>query len=140
MAPTTAPVMLVEDQEADALIFRYAVEQARWRNPIVHCRDGDEALERLLDTSQPLPAFVILDLHLPGRDGFDVLSVARAEPHTRRLPILVLTTSEESRDVRRAYELGANTYLLKPVTVEGLIDAMTRLGSFWLDLVVLPDS
>jgi CheY-like chemotaxis protein len=132
-------VLLVEDNIDDVILIERAFEKARIVNPLHIVGDGDEALDYLDGrgkyqdrAAHPLPALILLDLKLPRRSGLDVLTWMRAEPCIRRIPVVVLTSSRESVDVARAYELGVNSYLCKPVAFDALLEMIKTLNVYWL--------
>jgi two-component system response regulator len=132
-------VLLVEDNPDDVDLLLHAFKKNGLLNEIVVARDGVEAVEHLHGNGTqpeaeqaPLPVVVILDLNLPRLSGFDVLRQLRAHERTRLLPVVVLTTSAEDRDVIEGYRLGANAYVQKPVMMEDFVVAAGRLGLFWL--------
>jgi CheY-like chemotaxis protein len=127
----TGPILLVEDDPNDQLLIKRAFSRARLSNEIVVADDGDAAVAYLQSPTAPRPALVLLDIKLPRRSGLEVLEWLRGEPNLRRLPVVMLTSSEESRDVARAYDLGANSYLTKPVDFEKLIQMVQVLGLYW---------
>jgi CheY-like chemotaxis protein len=134
-------VLLVEDDENDILFVQRAFKQAGILNPIVVARDGDEAVAYLGGTgtfadreAHPLPVFALLDLKLPRRTGLEVLQWVKERSGVKRIPIVVLTSSKHDSDVNRAYELGANSYLVKPVSFQGLMDLVKTLQLYWLVL------
>ncbi|MEY4545815.1 MAG: hypothetical protein RL685_2010 [Pseudomonadota bacterium] len=132
-------ILLIEDNESDELLTVRALEKAQVANEIVVVRDGEEALAYLFgtgvyagrDTSQ-LPNVALLDLNLPKIGGLDVLRRVRADDRTRHLPVVVLTSSGEERDVVQSYQLGANAYVRKPVDFNEFAQATRALGLFWL--------
>ena len=127
-------ILLVEDNPDDELLTRRALEKNRIANRVVVARDGEEALDYLLGGAPPppLPQVVLLDLKLPKVDGLEVLRRLRAEARTRLLPVVVLTTSNEERDILESYELGANSYIRKPVDFQQFLEAVRQLGLYWL--------
>jgi two-component system response regulator len=133
-------ILLVEDTEDDIELTRRALKKNNLTNPLVIARDGQEALDYLLggkDGAQgvnDLPAIVLLDLKLPKVDGLEVLRRLRAERRTRLLPIIILTSSREERDLVEGYTNGANSYIRKPVDFEQFIEAVRQLGLYWLVL------
>jgi CheY-like chemotaxis protein len=138
-------VLLVEDDADDALLIQRAFRKAQIANPIQVVSDGDQAVAYLKgagpyrDRRQfPLPVLILLDLKLPRRSGFEVLAWLRGQPGLKRTPVVVLTSSKETMDVNRAYELGANSYLLKPVTFEALQEIMQVINMFWLVFSEMP--
>jgi CheY-like chemotaxis protein len=139
-------VLLVEDDTNDALLIQRAMKKANLLNRIVHVDDGEKAVSYLDGSApyqdrneNPLPVFMLLDLKLPRLSGHEVLSWVRTQPNLRRLPIVILTSSSERSDVARAYDLGANSYLVKPVTFDGLFDMVKILHPYWMVLNEHPD-
>ncbi len=134
-------ILLVEDSPTDEQLALHALEKARIANPVVVIRDGAEALDYLFgrnahagrDASET-PEVVLLDLNLPTLGGLDVLRAIRADPRTRTLPIVILTSSREDRDIVEGYSLGANSYIVKPVDHQQFTEAVQALGLFWLVL------
>jgi CheY-like chemotaxis protein len=132
-------VMLVEDDPNDVALTELAFEQARFSNPLHVVTDGEQAIAYLdakvpyTDRGRfPLPILVLLDLKLPRRSGFEVLAWIRSTPILRRLPVVVLTSSAQSPDINRAYDAGANSYLVKPVAFENLLGLVQTLGLYWI--------
>jgi two-component system, response regulator len=131
-------ILLVEDNADDELLALRALRQAHIANEIAVAADGVEALDYLLGTGkhagQPphLPAVVLLDLKLPRVDGLEVLQRLRANERTRLLPVVVLTSSSEERDIVESYRLGANSYVRKPVDFDQFVEAVRQLGLYWL--------
>lgn len=131
--------LIVEDNEDHVLLIRRAFSKSKVLNPIQVVRTGEEAIEYLEGVGRfrnraefPLPAVVLLDLKLPGMDGFDILRRVRARPELRSLRIVVLTSSSEIRDVNLAYQLGANSFLVKPVDFEDFLRVAQALQGYWL--------
>ncbi len=135
-------VLVVEDNPDDVELTLRALKRMSLTNPVRVARDGVEALEILLGdgTSRPpLPRVVLLDLKLPRVGGLEVLARLRAEERTRTLPVVVLTSSREEPDVKKAYALGVNSYVVKPVEFEKFVDAVGKVGQYWL-LLNLPQA
>ena len=138
---THKDILLVEDNPDDVELTRLAFEEANVANPVVVAADGAEALDYLFargkyagrDPKQ-LPSIVLLDLNLPKLDGREVLQAIRANPATRELPVIVLTTSAEPFDVEASYALGVNSYIQKPVDFEQFVWAVRQVGLYWLVL------
>jgi two-component system response regulator len=134
-------ILLVEDNPDDEALTIRALEKNKITNEVVVARDGAEALDYLFgrrihegrDTSE-LPQLVLLDLKLPKVDGLDVLQAIRADERTKRLPVVILTSSKEERDLLDGYERGANSYVRKPVDFTEFADAVRQLGLYWLVL------
>ncbi len=140
------PILLVEDSPDDALLIQRAFRKANLANPVQLVRDGEEAVAYLSGappyedrTRFPLPVFMLLDLKLPRRSGLEVLAWVRQESVVKRLPVVVLTSSRESVDVNRAYDLGVNSYLTKPVGFEALLEMVKNVNLYWLVLNEHPD-
>jgi CheY-like chemotaxis protein len=134
----SASVVLIEDNPDDAELIGHAFRKAHIANPLEVIPDGESAIRRLGERARvgdgQVPALVLLDLKLPRRSGFEVLEWMRANPPTSLWPVVVLTSSGESSDVRRAYALGANSYLVKPVGSEALLEMVRTLNRYWIVL------
>lgn len=124
-------ILLVEDNPYDAELTISALKQANLANHLVHVKDGQEALDVLLSEGAK-PTVVLLDLKLPKVDGFEVLSRLRDNPSTRLLPVVILTSSKEECDILKTYNLGANSFIVKPVDFERFSKAVTEVGFYWL--------
>jgi two-component system response regulator len=132
-------VLLVEDNPADADLAMHALARGQLANRVHVVRDGAEALEFMFCTDRyagrqlvDQPKVVLLDLKLPLVDGIDVLRQLKGDPHTSRTPVVMLTSSAEDRDLAAAYDLGVNSYVVKPVDIDQFFDAIQRLGSYWM--------
>jgi CheY-like chemotaxis protein len=139
-------ILVVEDSPDDVLLLQRAFRRANLLNPVQVVADGQAAIDYLRGARPyqdraafPLPALVLLDLKLPRRSGHEVLEWIRAQPGLRRVPVAVLTTSRESPDVNRAYDLGANSYLAKPVDFDALLELVKTLQLYWMILNERPD-
>ncbi len=136
-------ILLVEDNADDEKLTIRALEKNKVLNSIVVARDGVEAMEYLFGDSQShradgLPAVVLLDLKLPKIDGLEVLRRVRADQRTKRLPMVILTSSNEEQDLIAGYNLGANSYIRKPVDFDHFTEAVRQLGLYWLVLHEVP--
>ena len=134
-------ILLVEDNQDDEELALLAFQKGRVANSVIVARDGVEALDYLFGTgphagreASDLPALMLLDLKLPRIDGLEVLRRVRADPRTRRLPVVILTSSKEDEDLMRAYDLGVNSYVRKPVAFEQFVEAVAQLQIYWLVL------
>jgi CheY-like chemotaxis protein len=132
-------ILLVEDNPDDVELTLRAFRKSNVANEIVVARDGVEALDYLFGTGThadragaPLPQMVLLDLKLPRIDGLQVLERVRANPRTKLLPVVILTSSTEERDLAVGYGLGANSYIRKPVDFQAFVEAVHQLGLYWL--------
>ena len=137
--------LLVDDSEEDVLLIQRAFEKSHLTNPLQVVGSGDAAIEYLSGHGEfadrerfPLPAVILLDLRMPGRDGYDVLEWTRAQPALRNIRIIVLTAFHSVYDVDMAYKMGANSFLVKPVEFESLVDLMRSLKGFWVWHAELP--
>lgn len=133
-----ACIALVEDNADDEALTLRALKKHGIANEIVILRDGVEALAFLLAPEQPLPELVLLDLNLPRVNGLEVLQRLRSEPRTAVVPIVILTSSNEERDLIDGYRLGANSYVRKPVDFVQFSEAVHQLGLYWLVLNQTP--
>lgn len=135
------PILLIEDNPDDEALTLRAFGKNGITNPVVIARDGVEAIDYLNGTGTHagrdltvMPVLILLDLKLPRIDGLEVLRRIRAGEHTAMLPVVVLTTSRETRDLQQAYRLGANSYIRKPVDYERFIQVVGQLGVYWLTI------
>ena len=140
------PILLVEDDEDDITITKKAFSKAKISNPLYVVRDGEEALEFLMRTGRytdpenaPKPGLILLDLNMPRLDGREVLDRIKKDPTLHRIPVVVITTSDEDADVLGCYDRGANTYITKPVDFNGFMHAVTTIGTYWLCIAKIPD-
>jgi two-component system response regulator len=138
-------ILLVEDNPDDVDLTIRALEKNNIANEVVVAHDGEEALEYLtatgtyaLRSASDLPQVVLLDLKLPKVSGLDVLRAVRESPRTRLLPVVILTSSSEERDIIASYNLGANSYIRKPVDFDQFLEAVRELGLYWLVLNQVP--
>lgn len=131
------PILLVEDNPRDLELTLAALAKCQLANEIVVARDGAEALDYLnrrgphAERAPGDPAVVLLDLKLPKVDGLEVLEQVKREPHQRQIPVVMLTSSREERDLVRSYELGVNAFVVKPVDFNAFFEAIQDLGMFW---------
>ena len=140
-------ILVVEDREDDILLIRKSFERAGVANPLHFVRTGDEALAYLSGESKyanraefPLPTLVLLDLKLPGMDGFEVLAWIRQQEGLRALPVIVLTSSTQLSDVNRAYQLGASSFFVKEIEFQNSVELSRLLQNYWLIKVRTPQT
>lgn len=130
------PILLVEDNEDDVLITRRAWKKGQIRNKLYVVRDGEEALEFLYRKGEyvdsPRPCLMLLDLKMPGVDGFEVLETIKGDASLKKIPVIILTTSSWNRDIEYAYEMGANSYIVKPVSFWNLVQTIIDIQNHWL--------
>lgn len=139
-------ILLCDDDAEDRELTRQALEAAHVSNVIETCEDGEQLLDYLYQRGAyagetgkaPRPGLILLDLNMPNLDGREALKIIKADPTLRDIPIVVLTTSRADKDVITSYELGVNSFISKPVTFTGLVEAMNVLGRYWLEIVELP--
>lgn len=133
MSQQNRPILLVEDNPMDVDLTRRAFARRRVINPIEVARDGEEALAYLekWENGEPLPVVVLLDINLPKVNGLEILHQFKASRLSQKVPIIVLTTSAEDRDIQSAYKLGANSYIVKPVDFEKFVDVAAQIDLYW---------
>ncbi|MGB3532615.1 MAG: response regulator [Microcoleaceae cyanobacterium] len=137
-------ILLVEDDPNDIILIRRAFRQANFEPTLTVIQDGDAAItyfyQLLENENQPLPELILLDLKLPRRSGLEVLQWLRQQPRLKRLLIVALTASKESSDVNKAYEVGINSYLVKPIAFEELVHLVNLINVYWLQLNEKPNT
>ena len=145
MSPAQNPILLVEDNQQDEILTLRALKKHNIHNEVVVARDGAEALDWLFvrgefsDRDPNIkPQIILLDLKLPKLNGLEVLKEIRSNPETKRLPVVILTTSNEDADILTGYDLGANSYVRKPVDFDQFVEAVKNLGLYWLVLNQAP--
>lgn len=138
-APHSVEILIVEDNPSDLALTQRALKKARLANNLFVCRDGEEAIDFLFAEGPhvgrnvgDVSRVVLLDLKLPKIDGLEVLRRMKSDPRTRAIPVVMLTSSKEQRDVVESYNLGVNSYIVKPVNFDGFTAAVEQLGMYWL--------
>lgn len=141
----TKSILLVEDNPSDIELTRRAYDRSKLPNPLIIVKDGQEALDYLFGQGQhadrqpaDLPALVLLDIKLPNKDGIDVLKSIRQNPKTKRLLVVMLTSSIEERDISESYDSGANSYIRKPVDFIEFSEVLNAIGLYWLVMNEIP--
>ena len=138
------PILIVEDNPSDFEAIKRAFSKAGLANPMVRCQDGDDALDYLFkrgDYAQSrtkLPDVILLDLNLPNTDGHEVLSEIKNNDTLKTIPVIVLTSSSDERDIEACYAAGANSYVQKPVDMTRFMEAIERIKEYWFGIVLLP--
>ena len=125
-------VLLIEDNPDDAELTIRVLKKHHLANNLVHLHDGEEALNFLFSKSNNIPKLILLDLKMPKVDGIDVLRKIKSDEQKKLIPIVILTSSKEDRDIIESYQLGVNAYVVKPVEFEKFVEAVAQLGLFWL--------
>ncbi len=127
------PILLVEDNPIDIDLTLCAFKKRKLANPVTVARDGEEALAFFSrrQINEPLPLIILLDLKLPKVDGLEVLRQIKSQPNLRSIPVIVLTSSSEDRDIQTAYQLGANSYIVKPVDFNKFIEVVGQIELYW---------
>lgn len=136
------PILIADDDEDDCLLIQDAFAESNLSNPLFFVKDGEELLDYLYRRDRyrrveqfPLPSLILLDLNMPKKDGREALQEIKSDPNLRRIPIVVLTTSQEQEDILRSYSLGVSSFIAKPVTFEQLVEAIQRIAHYWFDIV-----
>jgi CheY-like chemotaxis protein len=138
-------ILLADDDEEDLEMTREALLKSRLGNDLRVVLDGEELMDYLhrrgdydAPGAAPKPGLILLDLNMPKKDGREALAEIKAEPELRGIPVVVLTTSQAEEDIFRTYDLGVSSYITKPVTFDGLVEAMQVLSTYWFEIVELP--
>lgn len=141
----TAHILLIDDNDMDVELALDAFREARLSNQVAVARSGQEALDRLFGRTRqpdgarhPLPDLILLDIKMPGIDGFEVLRQIKGAPILRRIPVVILTSSREEGDRAMTYDTGANSYLVKPVSFDGMLEIVPKIAHYWLTINVGP--
>ncbi len=143
MSDSGFQILLIDDHPSDAKLFEHALEQAATRARLYWVASAEEGLEFLRQEGRfsnvSAPALVVTDLNMPAKDGFEFLREARRNPALATVPIVVFTSSQSPHDVVRCYELGANSFITKPMSLEGFVTTIGTLVRYWFDIVRLPN-
>lgn len=140
----TIVILMADDDPEDVMLARDALAESRLANALNVVEDGEDLLDYLHqrgkynETNAPRPGLILLDLNMPRIDGREALARIKSDPTLRRIPVVVLTTSKAEEDVFRSYDLGANSYITKPVTFESLVNVVRNLAEYWFGIVMLP--
>ena len=146
MTPSNSIVILMADDDVDdRLLAKDALTECRLANDLRFVENGEELLDYLRRRGKfsqaadsPRPGLILLDLNMPKKDGREALKEIKADPELRKIPVVVLTTSKADTDIGRIYELGANSFISKPVSFDSLVEMMKVLGRYWFEIVELP--
>lgn len=142
---TTVTILMADDDEDDCMLAHEALAESRLANDLHFVPDGEELMDYLYQrgkyvdpSSSPRPGLILLDLNMPKKDGREALQEIKSDPQLRHIPIVVLTTSKAEEDIYRSYDLGANSFITKPVTFSALVEVMKTIGKYWFEIVELP--
>ncbi len=142
---TTVTILMADDDEDDCMLASEALAESRLANDLHVVQNGEELMDYLYRRgkyvdfgSSPRPGLILLDLNMPKKDGREALKEIKADPQLRQIPIVVLTTSKAEEDIYRSYDLGANSFITKPVTFAALVEVMKTIGKYWFEIVELP--
>lgn len=140
MTEFTRPILLVEDNPMDVDLTRRAFQKKNILNPILIARDGESALSLMMSWKEDIdqPIMILLDLKLPKVSGLEVLAHIKSQPMLRRIPVIVLTSSSDSGDISQAYDLGVNSYIVKPVDFIQFMDVANQINQYWCSLNIYP--
>jgi len=135
--------MMADDDPDDRLLVKEAFEENRLANPLSTVEDGEELMDYLHQRGQYAgvtlrPSLILLDLNMPRKSGFEALQEIKSDPELRKIPVIILTTSKAEEDIVRAYDLGVNSFIVKPVSFEALVETVRELGKYWFQIVELP--
>lgn len=142
---TIVTILMADDDEDDCLLAREALVESRLANELRFVKDGEELMDYLhrrgkymRSSNAPRPGLILLDLNMPKKDGREALKEIKTDPNLRQIPIVVLTTSKAEEDIYKIYDLGANSFITKPVTFSSLVEVIKTLGKYWFEIVELP--
>ncbi len=140
-------ILMADDDPDDRRLAQEALEEGRLANDLFFVENGEELMQFLRregkftdETKSPRPGLILLDLNMPRVDGREALKQIKGDPELRQIPVVILTTSKADEDVYRSYDLGVNSYIVKPVTFESLVDILQTLEKYWFEIVELPPS
>jgi CheY-like chemotaxis protein len=142
--PASITILMADDDADDRLLAEDAMKESRLGNTFRCVEDGQELMEYLTRRGKyatadaPRPGLILLDLNMPRKDGRQALQEIKSDPELRRIPVVILTTSKTEEDVLRSYDLGANSFISKPVTFDRLVEIVRTLGNYWFSIVELP--
>ncbi len=136
-------ILMADDDADDRVLTKEALEESRVLNDLYFVVDGEDLMDFLKQRGKyegsPRPGLILLDLNMPKKDGREALKEIKADPDLRRIPVVVMTTSKAEEDIYRSYDLGASSFITKPVTFDRLVELMKTMGQYWVEFVELPD-
>jgi CheY-like chemotaxis protein len=146
MSYKTVTILMADDDPDDRMLTEDALKEAHLANDIHFVEDGEALMDYLYHrkayadpASSPRPSIILLDLNMPKKDGREALKEIKNDPELRRIPVIIMTTSKAEQDIVRSYDLGANSYLTKPITFDELVVVMRDLGKYWFNIIELPE-
>ncbi|MBH8573684.1 response regulator [Nostocaceae cyanobacterium CENA369] len=142
---STVTILMADDDEEDSMLVREALAKSQLSIELYIVKNGEELMDYLYNRGQytdrskaPRPGLILLDLNMPKKDGLEVLRDIKIDPSLRQIPVVVLTTSSAEEDIYHTYDLGANSFITKPVTFDSLVEVMQAVGKYWFEIVELP--
>ncbi len=146
-AQTNIPILMAEDDDGDRLLTKKALEKSQVSNPFITVKDGEELMDYLYRrgayaklAASSRPCIILLDLNMPRMDGREALQIIKSDEKLKRIPVVILTTSKAEEDILRSYGMGANSYITKPDSFDGLVKIIESLKDYWLQVVEFPSS
>jgi CheY-like chemotaxis protein len=138
-------ILIADDDEEDRMMTKMALEHSRLANELRFVNDGEELMEYLRHSGKyesrqlyPHPGLILLDLNMPRKDGYEALKEIKSDPHLKRIPVVILTTSQAEQDICRSYDLGVNSFVTKPVSFQALVETLGEVSRYWIEIVELP--
>ena len=142
----TITILMADDDQEDRMLTQDALTENHLTNDLKFVEDGEQLMDYLNNRGEyndkikfPLPGLILLDLNMPRKDGREALKEIKSDNKLKAIPVIILTTSKAEEDILKTYDLGASSYITKPVTFNGLIDVMKSIGKYWLEIVELPN-
>lgn len=137
MTARKVSIWIADDDPDDCQLIREAMHESRLSNDLNFVKDGEELMQKLNQT-EALPGLILLDLNMPRKDGREALAEIKSNPRLKQIPVIILTTSKAEEDILRTYNLGVNSFISKPVSFSSLVEVMSGIGRYWLEIVELP--
>jgi CheY-like chemotaxis protein len=125
------PILLVEDDTVDAMTVKRALRDLKVSNPVAHVTNGEEALDYLQDVTKPKPCLILLDINMPKMNGIELLNVLKADSSLHKIPVVMLTTSTNDRDIIQSFHLSAAGYMIKPVDYKQFVETIRTIDNYW---------
>ena len=125
------PILLVEDDTVDAMTVKRALRDLKVGNPVAHVTNGEEALDYLKDPTKPKPCLILMDINMPKMNGIELLKMVKTDPDLQKIPVVMLTTSTNDRDIIQSFHLSAAGYMIKPVDYKQFVETMRTIDTYW---------